>query len=301
MSSKMTRADLLEQWGTHLAAGRRRSPHTVRAYVATAARLLDQVQVEGWPAVARLDAADLRAQLARRRSEGIGNVSAARELSALKSFLAFAREQAGHPDPAPPRLRGPRIKKGLPRPITPDEAINLADAVRQTPDEDWIGARDRAVLLLLYGAGLRIAEALSLKGADLPLGETLVVTGKGGKQRVVPILPILRAAVADYAARCPWPLAGAKPLFRGAKGGALGQGMVQKAMARARIALGLPATATPHSLRHSFATHLLGAGADLRSLQELLGHASLGSTQIYTKVDAATLLDTYRAAHPRER
>ena len=297
----MTRADLLEQWGTHLAAGRRRSPHTVRAYVATAARLLDQVGAESWAALARLDSGDLRAQLARRRADGIGNVSAARELSALKSFLAFAREQAGYPDPAPPRLRGPRIKKGLPRPVTPDEAVNLAEMVRQAPNEDWIGARDRAVLLLLYGAGLRIAEALSLKGADLPLGETLVVTGKGGKQRVVPILPVVRAAVADYAARSPWTLLGPDPLFRGAKGGALGQGMVQKAMAAARIALGLPPTATPHALRHSFATHLLGAGADLRSLQELLGHASLGSTQIYTKVDAATLLDTYRAAHPRER
>ena len=295
----MARADLLEQWGTHLATGRRRSPHTVRAYVATATRLLEQVQSEDWSALARLDAADLRLQLARRRSDGIGNVSAARELSALKAFLAFAREQAGFGEPAPPRLRGPRIKKGLPRPVTPDEAINLADVVRQSAVEDWIGARDGAVLLLMYGAGLRIAEALSLKGADLPLGETLVVIGKGGKQRVVPILPIVRAAVADYAARCPWTVVAVEPLFRGAKGGPLGQGMVQKAMARARIALGLPATATPHALRHSFATHLLGAGADLRSLQELLGHASLGSTQIYTKVDAAALLSTYRAAHPR--
>ena len=143
--------------------------------------------------------------------------------------------------------------------------------------------------------------ALSLAGADIPLGETLRVTGKGGKQRVVPVLPVVRAAVADYAARCPWRQERAKPLFRGAKGGTLGQGMVQKAMAKARTALGLPASATPHALRHSFATHLLGAGADLRSLQELLGHASLGSTQIYTKVDAATLLDTYRKAHPREK
>ena len=204
-------------------------------------------------------------------------------------------------NPALPRLRGPRIKKGLPRPVTPDDATNLADAVAGSAAENWIGARDRAVLLLMYGAGLRIAEALSLTGGDLPLGETLTVTGKGGKQRMVPILPIVRSAVADYAARCPWTLAKAEPLFRGAKGGPLGQGMVQKAMARARLTLGLPATATPHALRHSFATHLLGAGADLRSLQELLGHASLGSTQIYTKVDAATLLDTYRAAHPRER
>jgi integrase/recombinase XerC len=297
----MSRAKLLEQWGQHLTAGRRRSPHTVRAYVATAARLLDQVEAADWPALSRLDARALRTQLARRRTEGIGNVSAARELSALKAFLAFAREQAGLAEPAPPRLRGPRIKKGLPRPVTPDDAINIADAVELSAADGWIGARDRAVLLLMYGAGLRIAEALSLKGSNLPLGETLMVTGKGGKQRVVPVLPIVRDAVADYAARSPWPLAGSEPLFRGAKGGPLGQGMVQKAMARARIALGLPATATPHALRHSFATHLLGAGADLRSLQELLGHASLGSTQIYTKVDAATLLETYRAAHPRER
>ena len=297
----MTRAELLEQWGQHLAAGRRRSPHTVRAYVATAARLLDEVEGEDWAALARLDGSALRTQLAGRRADGIGNVSAARELSALKAFLGFAREQAGHSDPAPPRLRGPRIKKGLPRPVTPDDATNIADAVQQAAAEEWIGARDRAVLMLMYGAGLRIAEALSLKGANLPLSETLVVTGKGGKQRVVPLLPVVRAAVADYAARCPWPLAPREPLFRGAKGGPLGQGMVQKAMARARIALGLPASATPHALRHSFATHLLGAGADLRSLQELLGHASLGSTQIYTKVDAATLLETYRSAHPRER
>jgi integrase/recombinase XerC len=156
------------------------------------------------------------------------------------------------------------------------------------------------VLLLMYGCGLRIAEALSLTADFLPLGETLVVTGKGGKQRVVPTLPVVREAVADYARRCPYPLPPTRPLFRGAKGGPLGQGMVQKAMARARVALGLPPSATPHALRHSFATHLLGAGADLRSLQELLGHASLGSTQIYTRVDAATLLDTYRKAHPRE-
>jgi integrase/recombinase XerC len=297
----MSRAEMLEQWGTHLAADRRRSPHTVRAYVATAARLLDQLELEDWSALARIGSVELRGQLAARRASGIGNVSAARELSALKAFLAFAREQAGDGEAARLRLRGPRIKKGLPRPVTPDDAVNLADAVRQSASEDWIGARDRAVLMLMYGAGLRIAEALSLRGADLPLRETLMVTGKGGKQRVVPILPIVGAAVADYASRCPWTLLGSEPLFRGAKGGPLGQGMVQKATARARIVLGLPASATPHALRHSFATHLLGAGADLRSLQELLGHASLGSTQIYTKVDAATLLDTYRAAHPRER
>lgn len=297
----MTRADFLEAWHAYLSDGRRRSPHTVRAYLATAARLLDASEIADWPSLARIDSTALRGQLARRRADGISNASAARELSALKAFVAFAREQAGCPDPAPPRMRGPRIKKGLPRPVTPDEAVNLAVAVEVDASEPWIGARDRAVLLLLYGAGMRIAEALSLTGAAHPLGETLLVTGKGNKQRMVPILPIVAKGVADYAAKCPWPIDKATPLFRGAKGGPLSQGMVQKAVARARITLGLPASATPHALRHSFATHLLGAGADLRSLQELLGHASLGSTQIYTKVDAAVLLDVYRHAHPRER
>lgn len=297
----MTRGDILEAWNAYLAQGRRRSPHTVRAYAATAARLLDAQGETDWPAVARLDAAALRQQLARRRGEGISNVSAARELSALKAFLIFAREQAGFADTSPPKMRGPRIKKGLPRPVTPDEALHLVQTVAEDATEEWVGARDGAVLLLLYGAGMRIAEALSLTGSALPLGETLTVTGKGNKQRVVPILPAVREAVADYVAKCPWPQFPDQPLFRGVKGGQLSQGMVQKAMARARVALGLPSTATPHALRHSFATHLLGAGADLRSLQELLGHASLGSTQIYTQVDAATLLDVYRTAHPREQ
>jgi len=295
----VTRADILEAWGAYLAQSRRRSPHTVRAYVATAARLIGEGP-QDWSKLASLDATALRRHLADRRAAGIGNASAARELSALKAFLAFARTQAGIDHATAPRLRGPRMKKALPRPVTPDEAVNLAVTVEEDASEPWIGARDRAVLLLLYGAGLRISEALSLTGRDLPLGETLTVNGKGGKQRMVPLLPIVREGIADYLAKCPWPIGRADAVFRGAKGGPLAQGMVQKAVARARVALGLPATATPHALRHSFATHLLGAGADLRSLQELLGHASLGSTQIYTKVDAATLLDVYRSAHPRE-
>ncbi|MEP3143355.1 tyrosine recombinase XerC [Qipengyuania citrea] len=297
----MTGADMLAAWHDHLALGLRRSPHTVRAYGTAAQRLLTRMDLATWDEVARMPATRLRTHLASRRADGLSNASAARELSALKGFIAFARAQAGHAVSEPPRLRGPRIAKGLPRPVTPDDAVGLADTVAELASDDWIGARDRAVLLLLYGAGLRIAEALSLTGADLPLGERLTVTGKGGKQRVVPLLPIIREAVADYVARCPWPLTQSEPLFRGAKGGALSQGVLQKATARARRALGLPDSATPHALRHSFATHLLGAGADLRSLQELLGHASLGSTQIYTKVDAATLIDTYRKAHPREQ
>lgn len=297
----MHKADLLEVWHTHLTQARRRSPHTVRAYVAAASRLLDHLGETNWQGLAGMEAPALRVQLAERRKDGIGNVSAARELSALKGFIAFARMQAGMDDTSSPRMRGPRVKKGLPRPVTPDDAANLADMVADFAADDWIGARDSAVLLLMYGAGLRIAEALSLTGSDVPLGETLVVTGKGNKQRVVPILPVVRDAVVNYLRQSPWPIVRDELIFRGAKGGPLGQGMVQKAMARARIALGLPPTATPHALRHSFATHLLGAGADLRSLQELLGHASLGSTQIYTRVDAAKLLETYRSAHPRER
>lgn len=296
----MITAEFLEAWHNHLALGRRRSPHTVRAYGATVARLLHALpEGQSWTTLARIDATTLRNHLAERRADGLGNVSAARELSALKSFIAFAREQAGEADTSRPRLRGPRVKKGLPRPVTPDEAVNLAEVVADDASVPWIAARDRAVLLLLYGAGMRIAEALALPASALPLGETVVITGKGGRQRVVPLLPIVREGVADYVAQCPWPLSKDEPLFRGAKGGPLAQGMVQRAVARARTALGLPATATPHALRHSFATHLLSAGADLRSLQELLGHASLSSTQIYTRVDAATLLDVYRNAHPR--
>jgi integrase/recombinase XerC len=297
----MSAADILEQWRSHLTDARRRSPHTVRAYLSAAQRIMAARGLEDWEAIASLEGSDLRTHLAARRAEGLANASAARELSALKALIAYARTESGDPDPAAPRLRGPRLKKGLPRPVTPDEAVNLADLVDGTAAEDWIGARDRAVLLLMYGSGVRIAEALSLTGRDAVLGETLQVTGKGGKQRLVPILPITRQAVAAYAKACPYPLEPKEPLFRGAKGGALSQGMVQKAMARARRALGLPDTATPHALRHSFATHLLGAGADLRSLQELLGHASLGSTQIYTKVDAASLLENYRNAHPRAK
>ena len=295
----MSGADLLAEWHDHLVHARRRSPHTVRAYAAAAARLVNAVNAADWPALARIDGGALRQRLANRRADGLVNASAARELSALKAFLIFARDRAGISDEAAPRMRGPRVKKGIPRPVTPDDASGIAETVAEAAGTEWIGLRDRAVLLLLYGAGLRITEALSLPFEVLPLGETLRVTGKGSKQRVVPLLPVVREAVDAYVLAQPFVLLPGTALFRGEKGGPLSPGMIQKAMARARIAMGLPATATPHALRHSFATHLLGAGADLRSLQELLGHASLGSTQIYTKVDAATLLDTYRNAHPR--
>ena len=301
MCGEMTEPEppLTMQWAAHLARDRRRSVHTVRAYRASAERLVAFLQ-RHWgaaataEALARVDAADLRAFLAARRAEGLGNASAARELSAGRGFLSFAA-----PDAAMPRLRGPRVKPGIPRPIAPAEVLALAGEVADEAAEPWVGARDWAVLLLLYGAGLRIGEAIALPARILPLGETLVVTGKRAKTRIVPLLPQVRAAVEAYAAQMPWVLSPDEPLFRGVKGGPLSPGMIRRAVQAARARLGLSERTTPHALRHSFATHLLGRGADLRSLQELLGHASLSSTQIYTAVDAAHLLDVYRNAHPR--
>lgn len=283
-------------FATHLSRDRRRSAHTVRAYTATAERLIAFLQGHWGGAVdaaalGRIGAADLRAFLARRREDGLANTSAARELSAVRAFLDFLGIDA-------PRLRGPRTGKGIPRPISPDEAVALAEDVADEAAEPWIGARDWAVLLLLYGAGLRIGEALSLTGAILPLGDTIMVTGKRDKTRVVPLLPPVRAAIDAYVAQQPWGTARDAPLFRGAKGGPLSAGVIRRSVRMARARLGLGDRTTPHALRHSFATHLLGRGADLRSLQALLGHASLSSTQIYTAVDAAHLLDVYRNAHP---
>lgn len=270
--------------------------HTVRAYEATAERLIDFLRAHRGQAVdramlAKLDVADLRAFLADRRNDGIGNASAARELSAVRTFLAFAGGDA-------PRLRGPRVKKGVPRPVSPAEAIALAEDVAEER-EGWAGARDLAVLLLLYGAGLRIGEAMGLTGAVLPLGATLSVTGKRNKTRIVPLLPPVRDAIEAYVTACPYPPAKDVALFRGARGGPLEPSQIRRAVRRARGRLGLSDRTTPHALRHSFATHLLGRGVDLRALQELLGHASLSSTQIYTAVDAAHLMDVYRNAHPR--
>jgi integrase/recombinase XerC len=282
---------------------RRRSPHTVRAYVATAHRFIDFLgrhrgEAIGTDRLVSLSAPDLRAFLAQRRAEGLGASSAARELSGVRAFLNYAAEQAGRPAQLP-RTRAPKRPRTLPRPASPDDAMGLAEDAAGAASTPWIGARDLAILLLLYGAGLRVAEALSLTARDLPLGSTLRVTGKRSKTRIVPVVPAVREAVEAYVGQCPYPLSGDLPLFVGARGGPLNADLVRRSVAAARKRLGLPDTLTPHALRHSFATHLLARGADLRSLQELLGHASLSSTQIYTAVDAARLLDVYRHAHPR--
>ena len=275
----------------------------MRAYVATGYRFLDFLgrhrggAVEQ-PALLTLQAADLRAFLAERRAGGLGAASAARELSAVRAFLTYAAEQQGRIAQLP-RTRAPKKPRTLPRPASPDDAVRLAEDAADAASAEWIGARDLAILLLLYGAGLRVAEAMSLTGRVLPLGKALRVTGKRSKTRIVPIVPAVAQAIDDYVRQCPYPVSGDTPLFVGARGGPLNADLVRRAVRGARKRLGLPDTLTPHALRHSFATHLLAGGADLRALQELLGHASLSSTQIYTAVDAAHMLDVYRHAHPR--
>jgi integrase/recombinase XerC len=288
---------LAAYYAAHLARDRRRSAHTVRAYHATAERLVGFLAGHWGGAVDRaalaaMTAADLRAYLAHRRGAGLSNASAARELSAVRGFLGWAGV-------AVPPLKGPRRARAIPRPVAPQDVIALAEEVGDDAREPWLAARDWAVLMLLYGAGLRIGEAMALPGAILPLGETLAVTGKRAKTRIVPLLPQVRTAIEAYARQSPWPIARHEPLFRGAKGGPLDAAIIRRAVQAARGRLGLGERTTPHALRHSFATHLLGRGADLRALQELLGHASLSSTQVYTAVDAAHLLDVYRHAHPR--
>ncbi|NNC46984.1 MAG: tyrosine recombinase XerC [Sphingomonas sp.] len=291
------------RWGDYLAHDRRRSAHTVRAYLATAHRFIAFLAEHlgdtiGSSQLLSLKAVDLRAYLAQRRAGGLGASSAAREMSAVRAFLTFAAEQAGM-TPQIPRTRAPKRPRTLPRPVSPDEAVSLAEEAEAGSSVGWVGKRDLAILLLLYGGGLRISEATSLKAGVLPLGASIRVVGKGGKTRVVPIVPAISEAVVAYAAACPFAMGTQDPLFRGARGGPLSPDMVRRAVRAARQRLGLPDSLTPHALRHSFATHLLAGGADLRSLQELLGHASLSSTQIYTEVDAARLLDVWKNAHPR--
>ncbi len=250
-------------------------------------------------ALCALSRADLRAWLAARRAQGVSPRSVARDLAAIRDFLRWAADEEGVTIDALAGLRGPRIRATAPRPVGMGEARALIATAGDEASAPWVAARDTAVLLLLYGCGLRIGEAVGLPASVRPMGATISVTGKRARTRIVPVLPVVAQAVEDYARACPWPLPPDGPLFRGAKGGPLQPGIIRLAVRRARAALGLPATATPHALRHSFATHLLARGADLRAIQELLGHASLASTQVYTDVDAARLLDIYRHAHPR--
>ena len=299
----------LARWLTHLGAERRMSPKTVEAYGRDAHQFLTFLaeHLGGTPTLkqlARLTPADVRAFLAARRAAGVTGRSLMRSLAGIRSFARFLEREGKGQVGALAAVRAPKVAKSLPKPLAAAEATRLADADLRAGDErePWILARDAAVLALLYGSGLRISEALGLKRREMPepgQGDVITVTGKGNKQRMVPVLPQVIQAVADYAALCPYRLPPEGPLFVGAKGGPLSARVVQLAMAELRGALGLPDSATPHALRHSFATHLLSRGGDLRAIQELLGHASLSTTQVYTAVDTERLLEVYRSTHPR--
>jgi integrase/recombinase XerC len=285
------------------------SPKTVEAYGRDAAQFLAFMaeHLGGTPSLAklaRLTPAEVRAFMAARRAQAIAGRSLMRNLAGVRSFAAFLERQGKGKVGALASVRPPKVPKTLPKPLPVAAAKRIAEAdLRAGEDrEPWVLARDAAALALLYGSGLRISEALGLRRKDMPspgAGDTIVVTGKGAKRRMVPVLPQVLELVADYLALCPYELAPDGPLFVGAKGGQLAARILQLAMARLRGALSLPETATPHALRHSFATHLLARGGDLRSIQELLGHASLATTQIYTAVDAERLIEVYRHAHPR--
>ncbi|MCC7266673.1 MAG: tyrosine recombinase XerC [Caulobacteraceae bacterium] len=303
----MTGAQALDAWLVHLGQERRSSPRTLEAYGFSARRYLTFLErhLGGAPTVAdlaALTAGDVRAWLAslRQGDKPLSPRSVSQALSAVRAFHRFLDRRLGAPNAALALVRGPKVKPGAPRPVTEDQARGLIAEPALDPDrEDWEALRDEAVLTLLYGCGLRISEALSLTGADWPLAEALRITGKGGKTRLVPVLPRVREAIGGYLAATPWVSKGDEPLFRAKRGGPLSPRHVQATMQNLRSRLGLPDSATPHALRHSFATHLLGAGADLRAIQELLGHASLSTTQRYTGVDAAGLLSAYAKAHPR--
>ena len=301
---------LRRDWLAYLGSERRLSPKTLEAYGRDLGQFRAFLRERGGsePEVADLAGlkpADLRAFLGQRRRDGAGNRTIMRQLASLRSFARFGERTGRFTASAFAATRGPRVPKSLPRPVEASAARAMTQVETRAGEdrEPWVLARDAAVLALLYGCGLRIGEALSLTRAQAPqsAGDTLTVTGKGNRTRMVPVLPVVVSAIADYLAACPWRTAPDGPLFVGVKGGPLSPRIVQYAVESLRGALGLPDSATPHSLRHAFATHLLGRGGDLRAIQELLGHASLSTTQIYTRIDAARLMAAYDAAHPRAR
>jgi len=299
----------MARWLAHLRAERRLSPKTVEAYERDLRQCLDFLCAH-WGArvtlkrFSQLQAQDVRAFMAMRRADDIASRSLMRTLAGLRSFGRFLEREGKGKVGALSAIRAPKVGKSLPKPLPVAAAKRLADADERAGEtrETWILARDAAVMALLYGSGLRISEALGLNRRDVPRpgeGDVLVVTGKGNKTRMVPVLQNVLALVADYVALCPHPLLPEGPIFVGARGGPLSPRIIQLAMERLRGALGLPDSATPHALRHSFATHLLSRGGDLRAIQELLGHSSLSTTQVYTGIDTERLLEVYRAAHPR--
>ena len=297
--------DAIGLWLAWLGGERRASAHTVAAYGRDLAFFLDFLadHLGERPALATfatLAAADFRAYLAHRAAR-VERASTARGLSVVRGFIRFLERRGLAASPALAVLRAPKLPHSVPKPLTVADAAEIIEAPGEIAGSPWEARRDIAVMTLLYGCGLRISEALGLKRGEAPRSDVMTITGKGQKTRIVPVLPAVRQAIADYLAACPYPLPADGPLFVGARGGPLGARLVQRRMATLRGLLGLPETATPHALRHSFATHLLGAGGDLRAIQELLGHASLSTTQRYTSVETERLLQVYEAAHPRAR
>ncbi len=296
--------ELLADFLIHLSDERRLSRATVEAYRSDLAGFFGFLtpHLGGPPDAAALEtlgARDIRAYLATRRRDGLADASVARALSAIRTFFAWLDRERGHPNPSIAFLESVRRPRQLPRPVSVPAARELIEQAAMPDKPDWVGARDAAILALLYGAGLRIYEALALTLADVPAREILRVKGKGNKVRLVPLLRQVRDLINEYAERVPFNLTRQDALFRGEKGGVLSPRIVQLRMQELRGALGLPDTATPHALRHAFASHLLANGADLRAIQTLLGHASLSSTQVYTAVDASQLRAVHRGAHPR--
>jgi integrase/recombinase XerC len=294
-----------QNWLLSLRTERRMSPKTLEAYARDlgqfASFMMDHLgEPPGNEALAALTVSDFRAFLARRRRDGAESRTLARQLSSLRSFYRFAERKGLFRNAALSALRAPKLPHAVPKPLSVAAAGRLtrADALSTDETPRWVLARDEAVLTLLYACGLRISEALALTPGQAE-GEVLTITGKGNKTRIVPLLPVAQTAVAQYRELCPFALSPKEPMFRGVKGGPLNARLIQLLIARLRGALGLPETATPHALRHSFATHLLANGADLRVIQELLGHASLSTTQVYTEVNRSHLLEQYRKAHPR--
>lgn len=294
----------MADWLSQMRALDGASNATISAYSTDVGRWLAFITdhrggIAGTAELADVSKAELRAFMAHEQAKGLAARSIARKLSAVKTFTRWLIDRSGQDATVLLATRAPKFRRKLPRPIAQDSAAEALARVGEDAREDWIAARDEAVLTLLYGCGLRISEALGLLGRDSPLPNVLRITGKGGKERLVPVLPVAQAAVARYHSLCPYDIMPDGPLFRGARGGPLSPRLIQLAMERLRAKLGLPASATPHALRHSFATHLLGAGGDLRAIQELLGHSSLSTTQAYTAVDAAQLMKVYSQAHPR--
>ena len=297
---------LMEAWLEKLRGVRGASDKTIEAYRRDVSGFLGFLTGHlggdvGKTALASITTSDMRAWMAHERQRGLAARSLARELSAVKTFYRWLSDAEGIEAAAVTATRAPKPKQRLPRPVSPDAAKALIDVAEVQHENPWIAARDVAVVTLLYGCGLRISEALNLPRSTHPLPEVLRITGKGNKTRLVPVLPAARQAVTTYIRLCPYEQSPADPLFLGARGKRLNPRMVQKLLEKSRLQLGLPATATPHALRHSFATHLLEAGGDLRAIQELLGHASLSTTQAYTALDQTRLMEVYDKAHPKGR